>query len=300
MAIYSTRSVLVQVNGPIERVVSLVPSMTQSMLDLGLAQRLVGITDYCPTTAACREDLLRCGGPKDPQVEAILQLQPDLIFANQEENSREPLQTLSQAGVDIWMSFPISVETALEELWVFARLFQLGTQGQQIIDQLSIAWEWAQRATAHRTPLRFCCPIWQQEDADLGLWWMTFNQNTYASDILAQCGGVNIFADRERRFPLEADLGLAPPEHPAQADTRYPRVTAQEITALDPEIILLPSEPYPFSAKDLPRLKAIFRETTAVRTGRVVPIDGRLITWHGTTMAKALAELPALFSLSTE
>jgi ABC-type Fe3+-hydroxamate transport system substrate-binding protein len=127
---------------------------------------------------------------------------------------------------------------------------------------------------------------------------MTANARTYLHDVLRICGGLNVFAGRDRRYPLAADLDPAghPPEPPApDHDTRYPRVTPAEVAALSPDVILLPSEPYPFSAADLSAFDD-FPEIPAVAQGRIVLVDGAAITWPGTHLARALADLPALLS----
>jgi ABC-type Fe3+-hydroxamate transport system substrate-binding protein len=96
-----------------------------------------------------------------------------------------------------------------------------------------------------------------------------------------------------RRYPLTADLGLAQPEDPGTRDTRYPRVTPAEISQAAPEVILLPDEPFAFGEQERLRLKRLLAETPAVRHDRVRLIDGSLLTWHGTRLARALAEIPA-------
>jgi ABC-type Fe3+-hydroxamate transport system substrate-binding protein len=109
-----------------------------------------------------------------------------------------------------------------------------------------------------------------------------------------------VFADRERRFPLDADLGLQKPETERQRDVRYPRVTVNEVIEAAPEVIFLPSEPYAFDEHDAVEIKRIFAKTPAVRDGRVHLIDGSLITWHGTRLALALAELPPYLQMQAE
>jgi ABC-type Fe3+-hydroxamate transport system substrate-binding protein len=144
------------------------------------------------------------------------------------------------------------------------------------------------------------CPIWREPAAEAGpaAWWMTGNRATYLHDVLAVCGGQNVFAARERRYPLAADLDPAALPEPPQPDrdTRYPRVTPAEVAAAAPEVILLPSEPYPFGAADLGAFDA-WPDLPAVAQGRVQLVDGAMLTWPGTHLARALAELPALLQI---
>jgi len=140
--------------------------------------------------------------------------------------------------------------------------------------------------------VRYFCPIWQQSRDDETPWWMTYNQDTYANDLLSLVGGVNIFGNRERRYPLEADLGLSPAEAAGGRDTRYPRITFEEIVKNDPELILLPSEPFLFDKSHLEYMKTLFSMTTAAKKGRIRLVDGSLLTWYGTRLGTALGELP--------
>ncbi len=162
------------------------------------------------------------------------------------------------------------------------------------LQTLELTLDWAVEAAAERRPVRYFCPIWYNKD-ETGLpWWMTFNQKTYCHDLLHLLGGQNVFAQRERRFPLLADLGLAPANPETQADNRYPRVGAEEICLARPDVILLPSEPYPFNLDDVDQFKKLLGETPAVQNESIYLLDGTLITWQGTRLAQSLRELPAL------
>ncbi|MFU8772608.1 MAG: helical backbone metal receptor, partial [Anaerolineales bacterium] len=108
-------------------------------------------------------------------------------------------------------------------------------------------------------------------------------------------GGQNIFSHRLRRYPLEADLGLGEAEEAGERDQRYPRVTADEICSLEPEIILLPSEPFSFTKTDCQGLETALSGTPAVNEGWIYLVEGSLLSWHGTRLARSLQELPALF-----
>lgn len=278
---------------PPERVVSLVPSLTDSLFDLGAGRYLVGVTDFCRPPAEAEGRLRRVGGTLTPDIEAIMRLKPELVLANQEENSRQAVDSLEAAGLKVWVTFPRSVDDVLSLLWALVRLFNVPASGNRL-RTLEVTLEWERRACAQREPVRVFAPIWSGTSEGGIVWWMTFNRLTYAHDVLAHCGGENVFADRERRYPLEADLGLAAAEDPGERDTRYPRVTAAEVIHVSPEIILLPDEPYPFNEQDEASLRRLLADTPAVRSGRIVRVDGSLLTWHGTRLARALAELPAL------
>lgn len=278
---------------PPQRVVSLVPSLTESLFDMGLGAAVVGVTDYCTSPAAALQGVPRLGGTKNPRVEDILALHPDLVLMNREENPLPVYQALRERGVAAWVVFPKSVRQALDVLWELARVFQSQTALLQL-QALERALDWA-RAAVEALPSKvgYFCPIWQGTLSSGQPWWMTFNQDTYMSDLLAICGGENVFAGRERRQPLEADLGLAPPREDAGGDRRYPRVSLEEIRRADPELILLPNEPYAYDQSKKLELCAQLEGVRAVRDGRVHLVEGSLITWHGTRLGRALQFLPA-------
>jgi len=162
-----------------------------------------------------------------------------------------------------------------------------------IVRSLEKAVEITRMASKERNATRYFCPIWQGEEQDAA-WWMTFNQNTYSADLLTILGGENIFSRRERRYPLTADLGIGIAEPAGKRDIRYPRVRPDEIAAETPEVLIFPDEPYEFADSDKSRMVEIL--TAANGTAPAVHfIDGSLITWPGTRMGKALAELSELF-----
>lgn len=279
------------------RVVSLVPSMTDSLYELGLGHRLVGVTEYCQPPATASGGLVRVGGTRAPDVPTVVGLKPDLVLANQEENSRPTIERLEAAGLKVWTTFPRSVDSALQVLWALLGIFRASEAAPKVAT-LEMTLAWTQRASEAARPSPYFCPIWRAESKSLGPWWMTFNDDTYAGDLLRICGGRNVFSERSRHYPLAADLGHAQPQLPGDNDIRYPRVTANEIIEAQPELILLPDEPFAFGSDDVSAIREAFAETPAVRAGRVHRLDGRLVTWHGTRLASALAELPGLIQSS--
>ena len=125
---------------------------------------------------------------------------------------------------------------------------------------------------------------------------MTFNRDTYASDLLRLFGGENIFADRERRYPLAADLAGIDGEAAEGRDTRYPRVAPREISASEPEFILLPDEPFRFNEGQRTLIADHLGYPGGGDIPRFVYLEGSLLFWHGTRMGLALRELADLFS----
>jgi ABC-type Fe3+-hydroxamate transport system substrate-binding protein len=280
---------------PPQQVVSLVPSLTEALFDLDLGDRVVAVTDYCIRPANRLHSILRVGGTKNPDVARIIALQPDLVLLNDEENRREDAAALYAAGISIWVTGPRTVFDTLNLLWDIMAVFDHGVMSLRV-REIERAYDYNLAVSQAITPVRVFAPIWRDP-------WMTFNHATYAHDVVRICGGLNVFADRERQFPLEADLGQAAPlpdDDPRVAgrDRRYPRITLDEIVAAQPEVVLLPDEPYAFGAADVDEFRDL--DIPAAHTGRIHIIDGSLLTWFGTRVAYALRDLPALVMGDTD
>ena len=280
------------------RVVSLVPSMTESLFDLGAGDALVGVTEFCRPPSQALPRLAVVGGTRSVDVEAVLALKPELVLANQEENTRQVVEALEAAGVKVWVTFPRSIDEAIQVLWALVRLFRL-SQAAATVQTLEMTVSWTASAGS-AAPVPAFVPIWESDESSTTPWWMTVNHETYVHDVLAVCGAVNVFGDRDRRYPLAADLGEATPEDAPGRDTRYPRATLEEVLEHSPELILLPSEPFAYTEDDALRFAETFRGTPAADRGRIRSVDGSLLTWHGTRLGRALAELPSLIREATE
>jgi len=206
----------------------------------------------------------KVGREKDPDLAKIRALAPDLVVANIEENRREVVEALRAASVPVWVVFPRTVAEGIALVRELGELTGAAAEATALAGPLETAYAEVRRAPGGR-PRRVFCPIWRDP-------WMTVGRDTYVHDILAACGGANVFAD-----------------HPA----RYPTVTLEETATRAPEVILLPDEPYRFRPAHLPALAAL-RDTPAVRDGRVHFVDGKLLSWYGRRIADALQRLPAV------
>jgi ABC-type Fe3+-hydroxamate transport system substrate-binding protein len=272
-----------------QRVVSLVPSVTESLFDLNIGSRVIGVTDYCTRPAEAVQRLPKVGGTKNPNVESIITLRPDLVIMNREENRKADAEALQAAGIPVWVTHPNTVREALDLLWTIMDLFEEPSMVPRV-RLIEITYEWTRGVTAEQPPKRVFVPIWRDP-------WMTFNRDTYMHDLLYTCGAENVFADRERRFPLAADLGHAEPLHTddprlMERDTRYPRIKLDEVVAAQPEIVLLPDEPFVFTQADADEIARL--DIPAAKNGQIHLVDGSLLTWHGTRIAYALRDLPPL------
>jgi ABC-type Fe3+-hydroxamate transport system substrate-binding protein len=256
---------------PPRRVVSLVPSDTHSVIALGALDRLVGRTTYCESPEA--QAVATIGGTKNVDVEAVLALAPDLVIANQEENTRAALEALARYA-PVLVSLPRRVDQGIAHLARLARA--LGVADREPARSL-IRRGYALVGAAATGPRAFV-PIWMDP-------LMTFNADTFGSDVLAHVGIANVFGDRLRLYPLSADLGKTAPQDAAGRDVRYPRVTLDEVAARRPELLVLPDEPHAFTAADEAALRA------ALRGVRVVRVSGKDLFWYGAWTIDALDRL---------
>ena len=253
---------------PPQRVVSLVPSDTYSLIALGAGERLVGRTTWCEHGEAPT-----VGGTKDVDVDAVLALAPQLVIANQEENTRNALVALA-ARVPVLVSLPRRVEQGVAHLARLARI--LG------VEQSERARELIRRGYAVARPAeltrRAFVPIWMDP-------LMTLNADTFGSDVLAHAGVANAFGDRMRLYPLAADLGKSAPQDASGRDVRYPRVSLDEVRARGADLLVLPDEPHAFSDAD----EAVLRE--ALPGARVVRVSGKDLFWYGAWTIEAIDRL---------
>ena len=271
------------------RLVSLVPSLTEILFDFGRGEQVMALTDYCTEPAAEVAGKTTIGGTKNPDVAAIIDLQPDLVLAVAEENRRVDVDRLAAAGVPVYVFEPRTVRDGIDLLWRVADLLGCRSEVAGRLEAVEQDLADTEAVATARPPVRVFCPIWKDP-------YMTINHDTYIHAMLAACGGDNVFADRRRRFPLAADLGRQPEaedERHEARDRRYPRVSLDEMAAQQPEVILLPDEPYPFSDADLPDF-APFTDVPAVRDGRVHLIDGKIVSWYGPRIGRSLHTLRGL------
>ena len=249
-----------------QRIVSLVPSLTEALFALGCGEAVVGVTRYCTEPAGIVERLKRVGGTKNPNLARIRELQPDLVLLNAEENRREDFEALERAGLTVFVTFPYRARDVGGLLRRIGRLTGTDPRAAQLAGELDCTLDELARAEP-APPIRVFCPIWKNP-------WMSFNRETYAHDMLALAGGSNVCAGRAER---------------------YCTVVLSDIAAAQPDVILLPDEPYVFTPKVLPDLEPL-RDTPAWRANRIHFIDGKELSWYGPRSAPAMHHLRALLT----
>jgi ABC-type Fe3+-hydroxamate transport system substrate-binding protein len=241
------------------RVVSLVPSLTESVVFLGAGQRLVGRTRYCVEPAGALAHVPTLGGTKDPAVDAIVALRPDLVLVSAEENRIEDVERLSSAGLRIENYHPRSVEDAA------VAMLRLGESLGEAEPAMELA-ESCRRAAAlvrdglERSRVRTFCPVWRRP-------WMSFGKAVYVADLLRTVGCENVFDDGE---------------------SDWFEVSLEEVVERRPALILLPDEPYAFSPAHADELRRAGLELP------IVFIDGKDLSWYGPRLPGALQRLAGL------
>lgn len=235
-------STSVPVRAPARRVVSLVPSLTESVA-MTRPGALVGATDWCTRPAGLT--VARVRGTKNPDVAGIIGLAPDLVIANKEENRELDVLRLRDAGVPVWVTVIESVPQAIASLSrLFADGLRWGVPGW--LADVRAAWD----CPIPDARARVAMPIWRDP-------WIVVGQGTFTGDLLRRRGYRNVFADHADRYPV---------------------VDLAQIDRADVDLVLLPDEPYAFTATDGPE---------AFATARTALVSGRLLTWYGPSLLEA-------------
>lgn len=245
------------------RIVSLVPSLTEALFTFGVGDKVVGRTSYCTQPPRAVGRVAKVGGTKKVNLERVLSLCPDLVVAVREENVRTDVKAIEEAGVPVLLGTPETVEQAIGLLKELANRVQAPRKrAAMVIDAIERVYEKLKTEPLAKKP-RVFVPIWKKP-------YMSVGGDTYIHDVLMTCGGDNVCGDH----------------------TRYPTVSLEDIEDSDPEVILIPDEPYPFSAEDLPEFYEM--NIVAAHKERIHLIDGKLLSWYGPRMASSLTQLATL------
>ncbi len=222
---------------------------------------MVGRTRYCTQPPRAVGKIPKVGGTKKVSVSRVLDLEPDLVVAVREENAWESIEELRDAGVPVLVGTPEDVAGAIELLRELAD--RVGAPRKEaVLGPIERVYR-KLRDGRRKESRRVFVPIWKKP-------YMSVGSDTYVHDVLKTCGGENVCGDT----------------------MRYPVVALEEVEAAQPEVVLLPDEPYPFSAEDLPEFYAL--DVPAAYADRIHLVDGKLLTWYGPRMASSLTQLSAL------
>ncbi len=220
------------------RVISLVPSVTETMISWGI--------NPIACTRFCKQNLIaKVGGTKDPKIEEIIALKPDLVIMDKEENRLEDFETLTSHGIHV---HTLHIQT----------INDLDAQLQPLAEKVGAKWRPLEIGSPNQITLRAFVPIWRNP-------WIALGQDTYAGSLLHHLG-----------------VALVP-----SSGEKYPRTSLEEIKALSPQVVLAPSEPYPFTSRQLPELTQV---------GPVYFLDGQDLFWWGSRTQQATENIRQLLN----
>lgn len=262
-----------------QRIVSLVPSQTELLYDLGLGDRVAGITKFCIHPDEWFRSKTRIGGTKTIKMDIIHQLQPDLIIANKEENVKDQVEELA-IQYPVWVSDVNNLEDALEMIAAVGSITSSTNKAEELIlvirnkfsallkeprtkrqdpkkemqkkEKASNLFEGVAPDSELPTPVSACYLIWKDP-------YITVGGDTFIDNMLRYAGLNNIFAQLNR----------------------YPEITIQQLQTINPRLLLLSSEPYPFQQKHMDELQQQLPDT------KIVLVDGELFSWYGSRLLKA-------------
>ncbi|HRH66555.1 MAG TPA: helical backbone metal receptor [Bacteroidia bacterium] len=230
-----------------ERIISLVPSQTELLFDLGVADRIAGITKFCihPETALTVKP--HVGGTKNINLERIRSLQPDLIIGNKEENEITQIDALIRE-FPVWMSDIKNLDDSMQMIHAVGKLVRKEAESSILVSKIESGFAGLASAKSVRSP-QTAYLIWKDP-------WMAAGSGTFIDAILGWSGLQNIFHHR----------------------SRYPETSPEEIASLSPELVFLSSEPYPFREEHIAQLKSI------LPAAKILLVDGEMFSWYGSRL----------------
>lgn len=233
------------------RIISLVPSQTELLFDLGLREEVIGITKFCVHPDEWFRSKTKIGGTKNLNLEKIKSLEPDLIIANKEENDENQIRLLMNE-YPVWISDIQNLETAIEMIRELSRNINKKKNGEYIIEKIIKNFN----ALNVKKGKSISCAylIWKNP-------LMTVGGDTFISEMMKHGGFENVFEEKKR----------------------YPQILIDDLQKAKPKFIFLSSEPYPFKVENISEFKKILPETD------VIVVDGEIFSWYGSRLMKAPA-----------
>jgi ABC-type Fe3+-hydroxamate transport system substrate-binding protein len=241
-----------------ERIISLVPSQTETLYHLGLGARVVGRTKFCIHPGEARLSAKVIGGTKYVHYDKIDKLRPDLIIGNKEENTREIVEAL-EGKYPVWMSDISSFEDALTMISLLGVITGVPDSSHQLVSEISRSITLMEGPRIGVRPLRVLYLIWYAP-------WMGAAKGTFIDHMITLGGWENCLKDQDR----------------------YPELTIEAIKAYHPDVVFFSSEPFPFKDKHVAELKNELKEA------KMMFVDGEMFSWYGSRLLKGLAYLVRL------
>lgn len=237
----------ISLNYPPKRIVSLVPSQTELLFDLGLKDEIVGITKFCIHPKELFESKIKIGGTKQLNISKVKELNPDLIIANKEENVKDQIEELAKE-FPVWTSDIYSLQDSIEMIEKIGELTGKEIASKAIANKIIEGFNYLNKKN-----IRVLYLIWNKP-------FMAAGQNTFIGDMINHCGLINVIEEKE---------------------SRYPELSKEKIEELNPDYILLSSEPYPFNNIHLNELSNMFPKS------KVILVDGEMFSWYGSRLIKS-------------
>ncbi|OAQ40847.1 cobalamin-binding protein [Pedobacter psychrophilus] len=240
----------VKINFPPKRIISLVPSQTELLFDLGLNEYIVGITKFCIHPKDKFKNTTKIGGTKNLDLNKIRELKPDLIIGNKEENQKEEIEILTKE-FPVWMSDIFNIDDAINMIETIGEMVD---KKQESINLSKNILQFFNNISINENELKSTIYfIWQNPN-------MLAGQQTFINEMLKYCGLKNLI--KENRYPTFSDL---------------------ELKGLNPEVVFLSSEPYPFKEKHIKNFQQIWPYA------KIKLVDGEMFSWYGSRLLKAVS-----------
>lgn len=241
----------IQIKETPKRIISLVPSQTELLVDLGLETLLVGITKFCIHPNHLRKEKTVVGGTKQIHLKKIKALQPDIILCNKEENTKEMIAQLDEIA-PIHISDIYNLADCYELMDMYGKLFQVESKAQKIISTIQVEREKFRETMQNKSKPKMAYFIWKSP-------WMVAASDTFIDYMLKEAGFHNIFANAKR----------------------YPEIDLEHDQLKEVEVIFLSSEPYPFKERHIDELRSFFPEK------EIKIVDGELFSWYGSRLQES-------------
>jgi len=246
----------IAISQPPKRIISLVPSQTEFLFELGLEDAVVGITKFCVHPQKWFRNKTKVGGTKQVNIEIIRKLEPDLVIANKEENIKSQVEELENE-CPVWISDVNNLNSAYQMMEQIGCLTNTATIAKEIIAAIK---EEFRSLPDIKLQLKTCYLIWQKP-------YMTIGGDSFIHSILQTAGLENVFKDY----------------------SRYPEISVLQLQSLQPDLLLLSSEPFPFRQKHIDELQPFFPKT------EILLVDGELFSWYGSRLRFTPRYLSNLF-----
>lgn len=240
-----------------KRMISVVPSQTELLLYLGLDAELVGITKFCIHPKQKVKSITKVGGTKQLNIPLIKSLQPDLIIANKEENERSQVEELMNT-CPVWISDIYDLDTAIKMIRGVGLIVDRQGEAEILCSEISLGFN---TLLLPRLNLRVAYLIWRKP-------YMVAAKQTYIDSLLQKCGLINTFVT-----------------------ARYPEVSADELVKVNPDVVFLSSEPYPFAQKHIEEFKQLLPKA------KIILVDGELFSWYGSRLLQVPEYLKSLMQI---